>query len=97
MQLWGTASTSDIEILDRFQSKFLRITVKVPWYVPNTVIRRNFYTPTVKEEIRRYSSQYSARLSSHPNGLLENLMEQPDSNKRLRRYLPNDLPTRLLV
>jgi hypothetical protein len=23
-------------------------------------------------------------------------MEQPDSNRRLRRHLPNDLPTRLL-
>jgi hypothetical protein len=33
--------------------------------VPNTVIRRDIYTPTSKEEIRRYSSQYSARLSAH--------------------------------
>jgi hypothetical protein len=39
-----------------------------PWYVPNTVIRRDLQTPTVKEEIRRYSSQYSARLRAHtPN------------------------------
>jgi hypothetical protein len=29
----------------------------------------------VKEEILRYSSQYSA----HPNGLVVNLMEQPDN------------------
>jgi hypothetical protein len=30
-------------------------------------------------QIRRYSSQYSARLSAHPNGLVVNLMEQPDN------------------
>jgi hypothetical protein len=30
--------------------------------------------PTVKEEIRRYSSQYSARLSTLPNDLIVNLM-----------------------
>jgi hypothetical protein len=43
--------------------------VDAPWYVPNTVIRRDLQIPTVKEEIRRYSSQYSARLSAHPNDL----------------------------
>jgi hypothetical protein len=44
------------------------------------VIRRELQTPTVKEEIRRYSSQDSA----HPNGLVVNLMEQPD-NKTLAK------------
>jgi hypothetical protein len=53
IQLWGTASTSTIEIPERFQSKALRMTVDAPWYVPNTVIRRDLHTPTVKEEIRR--------------------------------------------
>jgi hypothetical protein len=94
-QLWGTVSTSNVEILERFQSK-----VDAPWYVPKTVIRKDFQIPTVKEEIRRYSSQYSsqysARLSAHPNALTVNLVELPD-NRRLRRHLPNDLPTRFLV
>jgi hypothetical protein len=40
-----------------------------PWYVSNMVICRGLQTPTVKEEIRHYSSQYSARLSEHPNNL----------------------------
>jgi hypothetical protein len=97
MQLWGTASTSTIENLERFQSKALRMIVDAPWYVPNTVIRRDFQIPTVKEEIRRYSSQYSARLSAHPNDITVNLTEIPDNNRRLRRHLPNDLPTRFLV
>jgi hypothetical protein len=77
IQLWGTASTSNIEILERFQSKALRMIVDAPWYVPNTVIRRDFQIPIVKEEIRRYSSQYSARLRAHPNGLVVNLIELP--------------------
>jgi hypothetical protein len=53
IQLWGTASTSNIEILERFQSKALRMIVDAPWYVPNTVIRSDLQTSTVKEEIRR--------------------------------------------
>jgi hypothetical protein len=87
--------TSNIEIIERFQSKALRLIVDVPWYVPNTVIRWDLQTPTVKEEIRRYSSQYSVRHSAHPNELVVNLTELP-GNRRLRRHLPNDLPTRLL-
>jgi hypothetical protein len=31
IQLWGTASTSNIEILERFQSKVLRMIVDAPW------------------------------------------------------------------
>jgi hypothetical protein len=85
MQLWGTASTSDIEILERYQSKALGMIVDAPWYAPNTVTPRDLQTPTVEEEI-----------SAHPNGLALNLTELPD-NRRLRRHLPNDLPTRFLV
>jgi hypothetical protein len=70
--------------------------VHAPWYKLYTVIRRDLQTPTVKEEIRRYSSQYSARLSAHPHDLTVNLIALPD-NRRLRRHLQNDLPTRLLV
>jgi hypothetical protein len=70
--------------------------VDAPWYVPNTVIRRDLQIQTVKEEIRRYSSQYSARLNTHANDPIVNLIELPDT-RRLRRHLPNELPTRFLV
>jgi hypothetical protein len=45
MELWGTASTSNIEILECFQSNTLRMTVDAPV----TVIQRDLQTPTVKE------------------------------------------------
>jgi hypothetical protein len=95
IQLWGTDPTSNIEILERFQSKILRMIVDTPWHVPNTVISRDLQIPTVKE-ICCYNSQYSAHLRAHPNYLTVNLMELPD-NRRLQRHLPNDLPTRFLV
>jgi hypothetical protein len=87
------ASTSNIKILERFQSQVLLMAVDAPWYVPNTVIRKDLQTLTVKEESRHYTSQYSERLSVHPNDLVVNLMAQPD-NRRLRRHLPNYLPIR---
>jgi hypothetical protein len=95
-QLWGTVSTSNMEILKRFQSKVVRMIVDALWYVTNTVFRRDLRIPTVKDEIRRCRSQYSARLCAHPNYLIVNLIELPD-NRRLRRHLPNDLPTTFLM
>jgi hypothetical protein len=70
IQLWGTASTSNIGILERFKSKTLRMIVDALLNVLNTVIQRDLQILRVKEEIRRYSSQYSSRLSAHPNDLI---------------------------
>jgi hypothetical protein len=65
IQLWGTASTSNIEILERFQSKALRLLVDAPWYVHNHRIRRDLQMPSVKEEICRSSDRYYTRLITH--------------------------------
>jgi hypothetical protein len=46
--------------LERFQSKALRQIVDAPWYVSNTLIRRDLHRPTVKEALRHYS------LRAHP-------------------------------
>jgi hypothetical protein len=50
IQLWGTASNSNIEILEHFQSKTLHMIVDTPWYVPNTVIQRDLQIPTLKKK-----------------------------------------------
>jgi hypothetical protein len=62
IQLWGSASTSNIEIFERFQSKALRMITDAPWYVPNVILRQDLQIPSVKEEIRRFGIQYSSRL-----------------------------------
>jgi hypothetical protein len=96
IQLWGTASTSNIETLERFQSKALRIIVDASWYVPNKHIRWDLQMTSVKEEICRYSNQYSTRLTTYQNDQILILMEIP-GNWRLRRHVPNDMPNRFLV
>jgi hypothetical protein len=92
-ELWGTTSNSNIAILERFQSKVLRLIVNAPWYVPNSVIRKGLRIPSVKEEISRFSSHYAVRLRAHPHELIATLTEQP-LPKRLGRYWPYDLLTR---
>jgi hypothetical protein len=88
------ASTSNIKILERFQTKALPIIVDAPWYVPNNPLGHP--NAFVREEIRRYISQYCTRLTTHPNDQILTLMELP-GNSRLRRYVPNDLPNRFLL
>jgi hypothetical protein len=69
IQLGGTKSNSNIEILEGFQYKALRLIVDAPWYVSNSVIRNDLQIPTVKEEISRFSSHYNVGISVHPNEL----------------------------
>jgi hypothetical protein len=42
------ASTSNIEILERFQSKALGMIVDASLFMPNTVVQKDLKTPTVK-------------------------------------------------
>jgi hypothetical protein len=58
-----------------------------PWYVPNIILRQDLQITSAKEEIRRFSTQYRARLYTHPNNLTV-----PREHRRLRRHLPIDLP-----
>jgi hypothetical protein len=93
IQLWGSASTLNIEILERFQSKALRKIADAPWYVPNVILRQDLKISLVKEEIRCFSIQYSSRLQTHPNILAVHLTEPPE-HRRLKRHLPTNRITR---
>jgi len=93
IQLWGTASNSDLEILERFQSKVLRIITDVPWYMPNTIIKHDLKIPTVKQEARKYSANYRKWLDAHPNNLANTLFQEQLGTRRLKRLYPADLVT----
>jgi hypothetical protein len=80
-------------ILERFQSKALRLITDTPWYVPNAVNRRDLQLPSIKEEISRLSARYSARLILHTNHLVTQL-SMPPPLRKLRKHHPYDLPNR---
>jgi hypothetical protein len=69
VQLWGSASDSNIEILQRFQSKLLRKIFNAPWFVSNRTLHQDLKIPTVKEEIAKFSKKYNSKLENHPNHL----------------------------
>jgi hypothetical protein len=49
IELWGCASSSNIEILQRYQSKVLRLITQAPWYVTNQILHRDLGIAPVRE------------------------------------------------
>lgn len=76
IQLWGTASNSNIDILQRFQNKVLRAIADAPYYVSNEVIQHDIPLETVKEVIHQFSIKYNERISAYPNMLSVKLTRQ---------------------
>lgn len=75
-ELWGTASNSNLEIIQRFQSKMLRMITNAPWYVTNDQLHRDLEIPTVKQDIINKLKSYSKRIERHPNNLAKDLMSR---------------------
>jgi hypothetical protein len=92
-QLWGTASISNIERIELFQSKVLRIIVNAPWFVLNWVVQQDLQIPSVNEEIKNFSEKYHLRFSAHPNQLATDLLKS-HCVKRLKRFNLSDLRNR---
>ena len=90
IQLWGTASNSNIEILQRFQSKTLRSLLNAPCYVTKETIHRDLKIPTVTDEIHKFRSRYNTRVNNHHNPLVTQLLDTTDQIRRLKRKYPLD-------
>lgn len=91
IELWGTAANSNIEIIQRFQSKVLRMILNVPWYITNNAIHQDSEIIPIKEEIKIRTEKYKNRLIMHPNHLARNLMQPLRAVRRLKRKVPSDL------
>lgn len=87
IQLWGTAANSNIEILQRFQSKMLRIITKASWYVTNDQLHKDLMTPTVRDEIKNHTINYKDRIQVHPNAYASKLIREPNITRRLKRKI----------
>jgi hypothetical protein len=92
--LWGTASNSNIEILQRFQNKVLRTIANAPWYVPNQVLHSDLRILPIREEITHISNKYKNRVRTHSNHLAVNLMNENMEIRRLKRIKTPDVTKR---
>jgi hypothetical protein len=90
IELWGCASKSNIVIMQRSQSKILRVIPNAPRYVTNRALHTEFNITYVSDVIRERINKHHNNLEVHPNPLLEPLL-QTINTRRLKRCWPLDL------
>lgn len=84
IQLWGSASNSNICMIQRAEDSILKRISNAPWFIRNSEVHRHLQINTVKEEIDNHTSNYKHRLLHHPNKLAAQLVI-PDEMRRLKR------------
>lgn len=85
VELWGSASNSNVEILQRFQNKALKTLSAAPWFTKNIEVHEYLQIPTVKEVVEKSYRNYRQKLKEHGNQLAAALLEPSDSIYRLKR------------
>ena len=92
IQLWGCAKPSDTQIIQRIQSKTLRIVFNAPWYVSIKTLHKDSRIPFVEDEIIRMTNRYLLNLTGHSNEQVNQLLvPRPQARRRLHRQWPTDV------
>lgn len=90
IELWGCSSSSNVDILQRFQSKTLRAIIDAPWYVSNRTIHEDLKIPFIRDVIKERAVIHNRKLEMHPNEVIQPLMDN-NCPRRLKRKWPRDL------
>jgi hypothetical protein len=89
VQLWGCAKPSNTKVLQRIQSKILRIAFNAPWYISNKTLHDDSGIPPVEDEIKRITNNYIHNLTGHPNVLTSHLLAPPSGPKTATPNMAN--------
>jgi hypothetical protein len=82
IQLWGCAKPSNTKIIQRVQSKILRIVFNAPWYVSNHTLHKDSKIPFVEDEISRITNRCLHNLAGHSNDQVSQMRVHPRSQKK---------------
>jgi hypothetical protein len=85
IHLWGCASKSNIQKIQKFQSKVLRGIVNVPWYARNSDIHRDLGIRMVNAEIKRTAKKHEDRLHQRTNVEAIQILDNERTERRLKR------------
>jgi hypothetical protein len=65
IQLWGCASGSNIEVIQRYQNEVLKCVVNAPRYIRNSDHHRDLGIETVTYIITKFVNSHEKKLQSH--------------------------------
>jgi len=66
VQLWGCTKPSNTKIIQRVQSKILRMIFNAPRYISNKTLHEDSGTPFAEDEIKRLTNSYLHNLPVTP-------------------------------
>ena len=72
-ELWGTAPTSSVAIIERSQAKILRMITGAPWYVKNADILQDLKIKPVTEKVAEAIKAHKERRRCHQNDPMRKL------------------------
>jgi hypothetical protein len=81
IELWGCAFSSNMEILQRYQSKIPRLITQAPWYVTNQILHRNLGIAPVREIPKDKAKAHRKTVGSPKptHGISDNLTTNPET------------------
>jgi hypothetical protein len=91
VQLWGCAKPTHTKVIQRIQSKILRLILNAPWYVSNKTLHEDLDIPYVVDEIKRLAMRYLSKLPTHSNDQVRTLSEPLTERRGMKRQWPTDL------
>jgi uncharacterized protein YeeX (DUF496 family) len=94
IQLWGCASESNIQVIQRYQNKVLKCNVNAPWYVWNSDLHRDLGIETVTDIIAKVAKSHEKRLQDHINIEASIFLNMNNITRRLKGKKPLELSRR---
>ena len=91
VQLWGCAKPPNTKIIQRVQSKILRMVFNAPCYISNKTLHEDSGTPFAEDEIKRLTNSYSTQPSGTPQRTSESPARPPAARRRLHRQWATDV------
>jgi uncharacterized protein YeeX (DUF496 family) len=85
IQLWGCASDSNTQVIQRYQNKVLKCIVNAPWYIRNSDLHRDLWIETVTDIIAKFANSLEKRLQDHINIEASRLLNVNNSTRRLKQ------------
>ena len=88
--VWAAASKTNIQKIQTFQNKFLRIITKAPWFIPNSQIHQELGITPITVHFSLLSAKFYNKISRIPSAIHFKLGKQNPHRKRLKRKLPRE-------
>jgi hypothetical protein len=87
LKLWGCARKSNISIIQRGQSKILRMIVDAPWYVSNATLHVDLGMSYVQDVIHQNCNNHHIKLGTHENPPLKTLLVRQENGRLKGNWL----------